>query len=186
MIKNKQGIHILILVSFLLCGAVFGMKYLGQEKSAEPEPSKKTVALKSAANEVVTLTNTHAIVYKSPTCGCCGGHAEAMAAAGIEVEITEMNQGELLALKEDKMIPGNMWSCHTTIISEGERDYIVEGHIPIAVIDKLVKEKPDIRGIALPGMPSGTPGMPGPKTEPYNVMTIEDGDGNEPQLYISI
>ena len=181
--QNKQGVYILILVLLLFGGAVFGMQHLSQEKLVEP--SKEGVALKPPARPATALANTHATVYKSPTCGCCSGHAEAMKAAGIEVEIAEVDQPELLFLKEDKAIPGNMWSCHTTILSEGGREYIVEGHIPIEVIDKLVKEKPDIKGIALPGMPSGTPGMPGPKTGPYNIMTIED-NGNEPQLYTSI
>ena len=184
MIQGKQGIY-LILALFLLGGAVI---WLNQDKSIEPEPEplENTATLEPTTNATGTFANTHAIVYKSPTCGCCSGHAEAMVASGIEVEIVETDHAELLFFKEDESIPGNLWSCHTTVLSEGEREYLVEGHVPIEAIEKLVKEKPDIKGVALSGMPSGTPGMPGPKVGPYDVMTLEHEAGDEPQLYISI
>ena len=65
-----------------------------------------------------------------------------------------------------------MQSCHTTIIDK----YFVEGHVPLEAINKLLKERPDIDGLALPGMPIGTPGMPGDKEEPYVIYQLVDGN----------
>ena len=64
-----------------------------------------------------------------------------------------------------------MQSCHTTIIGK----YFIEGHVPFEAVEKLLKEQPDIDGIALPGMPIGTPGMPGDKDEPYVIYQLKDG-----------
>ena len=75
------------------------------------------------------------------------------------------------SIKEKYQIPDNMQSCHTTIIE----DYFVEGHVPIEAIRKLLATKPDIDGIALPGMPSGSPGMSGIKTEAFKIYALSDG-----------
>ena len=74
-------------------------------------------------------------------------------------------------IKKKHNIPLEMQSCHTTILGK----YFIEGHVPIEAINKLLKEKPDIDGIALPGMPIGTPGMPGEKEEPYIIYQLVDG-----------
>ena len=80
------------------------------------------------------------------------------------------------AIKERYGVPRNLESCHTEIIG----GYFVEGHMPIEAIEKLLSERPDIRGIALPGMPSGSPGMPGPKTEPWTIYAVnKDGSVGE-------
>ena len=79
-------------------------------------------------------------------------------------------------VKEKYGIPYSMRSCHTTVIG----DYFVEGHVPIEAVEKLMLEKPDIKGIALPGMPSGSPGMPGSKQGPFIVYAInKDGSTSE-------
>lgn len=142
----------------------------------------ETEVIISALQPDTVFADTRAIVYKSPTCGCCQGHADAMQEAGIDVEVVEMQETKLSFFKADNNIPMNMQSCHTTMLAHGDREYVVEGHIPIEGISKLITEQPDIPGIVLPGMPSGTPGMPGPKMGPYEIMTLED----EPQLYTSI
>ena len=77
-------------------------------------------------------------------------------------------------IKEKYNIPIEMQSCHTTILDK----YFIEGHVPIEAINKLLKEKPDIDGIALPGMPIGTPGMPGKKEEPYIIYQLVDGESS--------
>ena len=74
-------------------------------------------------------------------------------------------------IKKKHNIPLEMQSCHTTILDK----YFIEGHVPIEAINKLLKEQPDIDGIALPGMPIGTPGMPGEKEEPYIIYQLVDG-----------
>jgi hypothetical protein len=77
----------------------------------------------------------------------------------------------LQTVKQKYNIPLEMQSCHTTIIGE----YFIEGHVPYEAINKLLKEQPNIDGIALPGMPIGTPGMPGEKDEPYVIYQLIDG-----------
>ena len=75
-------------------------------------------------------------------------------------------------IKQKYSIPLEMQSCHTTIIDK----YFIEGHVPLEAINKLLKERPDIDGLALPGMPIGTPGMPGDKEEPYVIYQLVDGN----------
>ena len=115
-----------------------------------------------------------ATVYKSPTCGCCGIFAKYIQKEGFSLDIVTTK--EMDVIKERYNIPANLESCHTTII-EG---YVIEGHIPVEVIDKLLEEKPDIKGIAMPGMPSGSPGMPGQKRGEWVIYAIHhDGSTTE-------
>jgi len=117
-------------------------------------------------------------VYKSPNCGCCSGHAKALEQAGFTVTIEETDNLDLV--KQTHNIPLGGESCHTSMIG----DYVVEGHVPLEAIEKLVTEKPEIAGIGLPGMPIGTPGMPGRKTAPYEVYQLS-ADG-EMSPYVNI
>ena len=68
-------------------------------------------------------------------------------------------------------IPEEMWSCHTSVIG----DYFIEGHVPVAAIQKLLAEQPDVDGIALPGMPSGSPGMTGEQQAPFIIYAVAHG-----------
>lgn len=117
-------------------------------------------------------------LYKSPNCGCCTGHAKALEKAGFAVTIEET--GNLDAIKLSNNVPAEGTSCHTSIIG----DYVVEGHVPLEAIEKLLTEEPDIAGIGLPGMPIGTPGMPGPKTAPYEVYQLSNT--GEMSSYLSL
>jgi hypothetical protein len=117
------------------------------------------------------LAGAMATVYKSPTCGCCGGYVEELKRQGATVDVKVVSDTELAKIKVEQGVSSELYSCHTSIID----GYVVEGHVPIEAVAKLRTERPDIKGIALPGMPSGTPGMPGPKFAPYDVRTI---DGN--------
>ena len=94
-------------------------------------------------------------ITKDPGCGCCGAWADLAIEAGFEVEITEAS--DYVGMKRDAAVPENLWSCHTTRIG----GYIVEGHVPFAAITQLLDQRPDISGIAVPGMPAGSPGMGG-------------------------
>ncbi len=78
-------------------------------------------------------------------------------------------------VKDDFDIPEEMRSCHTSVIGE----YYVEGHVPVEAIWKLLREQPEIDGIALPGMPDGSPGMPGKKEQPFIIYSIADGKVEE-------
>ncbi|MEM7772843.1 MAG: DUF411 domain-containing protein [Cyanobacteria bacterium P01_A01_bin.37] len=115
--------------------------------------------------------NHELTVFRSPTCGCCHLWAEHMKEAGFQVrdEITE----DMQAIKQQYGIPANLASCHTTIVD----GFVVEGHIPATDVARLLTEQPDISGIAVPGMPIGSPGMEsGNYIEPYTVFSFtEDG-----------
>jgi len=108
-------------------------------------------------------------VFRSPTCGCCGKWIEHAEAAGFQVkdEVTE----DMSAIKQTYGVPQSLTSCHTTVVG----DYVVEGHIPAEDVQRLLTEKPDIAGIAVPGMPIGSPGMEsGDYTEPYTVFSFTE------------
>ena len=96
-------------------------------------------------------------VFKTPSCGCCYGYVLFLEEEKFEVKQTDMRS--LHTIKQKYNIPVEMQSCHTTIMGK----YFIEGHVPFEAVNKLLKEQPDIDGIALPGMPIGTPGMPGDK-----------------------
>jgi hypothetical protein len=108
-------------------------------------------------------------VFKTPSCGCCYGYVLFLEEEKFKVKQTDMTS--LYSIKKKYNIPLEMQSCHTTILGK----YFIEGHVPIEAINKLLKEQPDIDGIALPGMPIGTPGMPGEKEEPYIIYQLVDG-----------
>ena len=105
-------------------------------------------------------------VYKSPTCGCCAKWIDHVRAAGFTVAIRDVN--DINAVKKDLGVPAALGSCHTAVIGR----YLVEGHAPADVIDKMLADKPNARGIAVPGMPSGSPGMevPGSAGDRYDVL----------------
>ena len=108
-------------------------------------------------------------VFKTPSCGCCYGYVLFLEKEKFKVKQTDMRS--LHTIKQKYNIPVEMQSCHTTIMGK----YFIEGHVPFEAVEKLLKEQPDIDGIALPGMPIGTPGMPGDKDEPYVIYQLKDG-----------
>ncbi|MBI5389648.1 DUF411 domain-containing protein [Candidatus Woesearchaeota archaeon] len=113
-------------------------------------------------------------IFKSESCGCCGIFVQYMDQRGYDVEVVQTP--DMSAIKEKYNIPARMLSCHTTVVD----GYFVEGHVPEEAIQKLLTEKPDIAGIALPGMPSGSPGMPGAKKGPFVVYAVgKDGSISE-------
>ena len=121
--------------------------------------------------DALANTNNKQIVevFKTPSCGCCYGYVLFLEKEKFEVKQTDMRS--LHTIKQKYNIPVEMQSCHTTIMGK----YFIEGHVPFEAVNKLLKEQPDIDGIALPGMPIGTPGMPGDKDEPYVIYQLKDG-----------
>ncbi|EKV26461.1 CopG protein [Caenispirillum salinarum AK4] len=112
-------------------------------------------------------------VYKDPSCGCCGAWVDHARAAGFDVEVKDTD--EMHVVKGMLGVPEQLGSCHTATI-DGK---VVEGHVPADTLARFLKEAPaDARGIAVPGMPIGSPGMEqGGYTEPYDIVTFEsDGD----------
>lgn len=116
-------------------------------------------------------------IYKSPTCGCCGKYADEMKKQGYDVEVIATD--DMNTIREKYDIPYDRQSCHTTVVD----DYYIEGHVPMEAVKKLLKERPAIDGIGLPGMPIGTPGMPGPKSAPYEIYQSVDGEFS---IYLTI
>ena len=127
------------------------------------------VTNKQDTSAVTKASKYNVEVFKTPSCGCCYGYVLFLEEEKFKVKQTDMRSLQLI--KEKYNIPLEMQSCHTTILGK----YFIEGHVPIEAINKLLKEKPSIDGIALPGMPIGTPGMPGKKEEPYIIYQLVDG-----------
>jgi hypothetical protein len=110
------------------------------------------------------------IVYKSPYCGCCGAWVEHIKASGLKAVIRETEDVGAVAAKLG--VPEKFRSCHTATIG----GYFVEGHVPAADIQKLLKERPKARGIAVPGMPAGAPGMEqSGRRDAYATLIIDRG-----------
>jgi hypothetical protein len=112
-------------------------------------------------------------VTKSPQCGCCGDWVEHVRAAGFETEVGDVEQQALDALKAELGIAPEHASCHTATVD----GYFVEGHVPAEDIQRLLSERPDARGLAVPGMPVGSPGMEmGDMRDPFDTLLIgKDG-----------
>ena len=106
-------------------------------------------------------------VYKSRTCNCCSKWVDHMIEAGFTVEAT--NVDDVGAYKLEFGLPLKLQSCHTAMV-EG---YIVEGHVPADDVIRLLREKPELKGIAVPGMPIGSPGMEGPNPDTYQVIAFD-------------
>lgn len=111
------------------------------------------------------------IVYKSPTCGCCGKWVEHLRASGFPVEAHDL--ADVTPVKTERGVPERLRSCHTALVS----GYVIEGHVPADVIRRLLEERLDVLGLAVPGMPVGSPGMEGPNPQPYEVLAF-GGDGS--------
>lgn len=106
-------------------------------------------------------------VYKSATCGCCRVWVSHLEEHGFTVRATDV--ADMGTVKARAGVPPVLGSCHTGIV-EG---YVVEGHVPAADVQRMLAERPDIAGIAVPGMPIGSPGMEGPNPQPYDVIAFE-------------
>ncbi len=109
-------------------------------------------------------------VYRSPSCGCCGGWVDHLRASGFEVAVEMMEDTSLASARLG--VPERLRSCHT-----GEAGgYFVEGHVPASDVERLLRERPDARGIAVPGMPMGSPGMEmGGRRESYRTLLVDRG-----------
>ena len=119
------------------------------------------------------------VLYKNPQCSCCEGYAAYLRQNGFEVEVKPTN--DLAEISRKAGVPADLEGCHTMFV-EG---YVVDGLVPVDVIQKLLKEKPAIAGITLPGMPMGAPGMCSAKTEPFVVYALPK-DGGAPTIYARI
>lgn len=124
-------------------------------------------ALMSAASLIATgAMAAEMVVYKSPYCGCCEAWAEALKASGIALRIE--NVEDMDALKASYKVPDDAWSCHTAV-ADG---YVFEGHVPLDAVNRVLTARPEITGIAVPGMPSGSLGMGEDPSASYDVVAF--------------
>ena len=115
-------------------------------------------------------------ILRTATCGCCEVYEDLLAEQQVAFDVEVLEIDQLQARKLELGVPTGAASCHTSLVD----GYVVEGHVPFAVIDWLLAERPDVDGVTLPGMPSGSPGMPGVQTEPWEILALVDGEAGEP------
>lgn len=131
-----------------------------------------TEAPEPAAGDTVSPIATDLVVevHRSATCGCCEEYEAYL--RDNDATVTEVVHDDIAAYKQEMGIPYEVWSCHTSIID----GYVVEGHVPLEAIADLLATRPQIDGIGLAGMPAGSPGMGGVKSEPWEIRTIDGGE----------
>lgn len=117
-----------------------------------------------------TLAGVPVHVQQSESCDCCGGWVEEIEALGADVEVTYLE--DVVAAKDAAGVPHAAASCHTSTVGP----WAVEGHVPVEALLDLLDSEPDVDGIALPGMPAGSPGMPGEQQAPFEVVSFSEGE----------
>lgn len=128
-----------------------------------------TLAILAVPAEALAGEHSLAVLYKNPQCSCCEAYAAYLRQRGYEVTVKP--SFDLPLIKRQNSVPEALEGCHTTLVGS----YVVEGHVPVAAVDRLLDERPAIRGIAVPGMPAGSPGMFGDKAGPLTVYEIAAG-----------
>jgi hypothetical protein len=139
-------------IALVLGGAAFfGLRMLGVDGRAD------------------AASRPEVIVYKSPTCGCCAEWVVHLRRHGFQVKTEDLT--DLQPIKTRHGVPSALQSCHTALVG----GYVVEGHVPAELVDRLLRERPRAVGIAVPGMPVGSPGMevPGRPADRYQVVTFD-------------
>ncbi len=144
---KKQSRVILSIISIFAVGLYLGFSFSNQEVQAE-----------------------EIMVYKSPTCGCCKKWVNHLRKEGFDVKTK--NYRDMKPIKKTFGVKLQFQSCHTAKVGK----YFIEGHVSASDIKKLLKEKPDIKGLAAPGMPMGSPGMEGHRKDKYDVIAIDKND----------
>jgi hypothetical protein len=120
------------------------------------------------AENIESIKPVDIVVYRSPSCGCCGKWLEHLKKNNFNVK--DIVTDEVQAIKDKYGVPNEMASCHTALVD----GYVIEGHVPANDINTLLKMKPKVTGIAVPGMPAGTPGMEmGGRKDPYQVISFD-------------
>jgi hypothetical protein len=167
--KKRTTTMILLLALFAGFGLWGALSGGASAEAAQAEMSATPslhLASASAGAPVVT-------VYKNPTCACCEGWADHLRESGFRVEMKE--GADLMQVKQQLGVTMDLASCHTAEVD----GYVLEGHVPADVIRKLLTERLQIRGLAVPGMPPGVPGMPeaGPGRALYEIVALQQDGG---------
>ena len=125
-----------------------------------------TRPVRLAEAEGATMT-----VHKSPTCGCCGRWVQHMRVTGFAVQVVD--RPDVATVRRANGVSESLASCHTTVLNAGGARYVLEGHVPAADVVRLLRERPTVHGIAVPGMPYGSPGMEAGVRAPYDVIGFD-------------
>jgi len=129
--------------------------------------------------QAIAAAPIQATLYKNPQCTCCEGYAAYLRQNGFAVDVKPTN--DLAEISQKAGVPEQYQGCHTMFIG----DYVVDGHVPVDVIHKLLSERPTIAGITLPGMPEGSPGMYGTKSGPFVIYAVTK-DGAAPTVFATV
>ena len=140
----------------------------------DPKPTRRCVLIAGAASMLPFGTLSAAAepvitVHRDPNCGCCLGWVQHLQKAGFPTKVLETK--DLDAVKTRLGVPDDLAACHTAEVS----GYVIEGHVPAAALQRFLAEKPNATGLAVPGMPIGSPGMEGGKPEVYEVVLFGSG-----------
>jgi hypothetical protein len=133
--------------------------------------ARSMVGLALALTTYVEGAEPHITVFKTRTCGCCSKWVEHLRAHGFTVNVKEVDS--TAPYQRQYAVPQKLQSCHTAVV-EG---YVIEGHVPATDIQRLLKTRPNGKGLAVPGMPIGSPGMEGARSEPYSVLLFDANGG---------
>lgn len=126
----------------------------------------------SAKTAVADTVKEEIMVYKSPTCGCCKKWVTHLRKEGFNVKTKDYR--DMKPIKKTFGVKPEFQSCHTAKVGK----YFIEGHVSASDIKRLLKEKPDIKGLAAPGMPMGSPGMEGHRKDKYNVIAVDKNNAS--------
>ena len=156
----------------MLAIALLGCAQAPDADAVQAPPATTEQAATATADTALPLV----VVHKDPYCGCCNGWIEHMRQAGFPVEAR--NENDMGPVKAGAGVPPGKGSCHTAMVD----GYFIEGHVPAADIKRLLAERPDAKGLVLPGMPMGSPGMemPDGRTQPYTVELVANDGSTRP------
>ena len=136
-----------------------------------------SVAAPTGTSGTASSDTNRLVVYKSPTCGCCSAWVDHVRAEGFTVDVHDLASVD--SVKDASGVPAELRSCHTAHIA----GYAIEGHVPASDIRRFLRERPQVAGLAVPGMPMGSPGMEGAYKDRYDVLTF--GGGTPSRVYAS-
>lgn len=159
------------LAAALACASPRAAETPADTAAAHPAPSTPAAATRPAS------ADSTLVVYKTPTCGCCQKWVDHMRDAGFALEVHD--RGDITPVKDSVGVPADMRTCHTATIA----GYAIEGHVPAGDVRRLLATRPAVAGLAVPGMPVGSPGMEGPFRDRYDVLTF--GGKERPAVFAS-
>ncbi len=160
-------------MKYLLRLAITALAVLGLAACDAGNTNTESISTKLSQTESSPASMKKIVMYKSPNCKCCTGWADHLRKGGFTVEVNKRDDMDVLKTKFG--VSEKLASCHTAIVD----GYVIEGHVPAADVERLLKERPDIVGLTAPGMPMKSPGMQeiGQQPQGYSVLAF-DKDGN--------